>query len=103
MPIVTFKTKNGEKKEHAQVGERLIDVACRLNLDEEGIGKCGGHCLCGTCHVWVKKGAEHFEEADMLEENMLDTVESLKPESRLACQIKVMAAHKHIVLEVPKE
>ena len=52
------------------------------------IGMCGGHASCGTCHVYVaEEWRQKLGEPTGDERDMLDELESSRPESRLACQL----------------
>ncbi|MRF64578.1 2Fe-2S ferredoxin, partial [Staphylococcus epidermidis] len=42
-----------------------------------------------TCHCIVRKGFDSLEEADELEEDMLDKAWGLEAQSRLGCQVVV--------------
>jgi 2Fe-2S ferredoxin len=71
----------------AKSGENLLDIA--LDNDIELNHNCGGNCACSTCHVYVIEGMDNLSEVTEEEEDMLDTAEGLKLESRLACQLLV--------------
>ena len=49
---------------------------------------CGGMALCATCHVEVVEGEAHKEPSDA-ELDMLDTLPTVTPCSRLACQMRI--------------
>ncbi|NDV13895.1 ISC system 2Fe-2S type ferredoxin [Crenobacter caeni] len=61
---------------------------------------CEMSCACTTCHVVVREGAESLNEADELEEDMLDKAWGLEPDSRLSCQAIVDGAD--LVVEIPR-
>lgn len=67
-------------------GWRVMEVIRDWGLDIKA--ECGGACACATCHVYVEGewldvvGAPGDEEEDML-----DSVGDVKPNSRLSCQI----------------
>jgi ferredoxin, 2Fe-2S len=70
----------------------------------EGIvGECGGSCACATCHCYVDDllarvlGAPSQAELDMLD----NAAAERRPNSRLACQIKVTAAMEGAVVQLP--
>lgn len=99
---VTFVVDGEDRTTELEAGESLLKGIYKLELDETwGMGECGGNCACSTCHVYVRQGDEYFNEPSVEEENLLDTVFTAMPESRLACQLKVQTEHEHIVLEVP--
>ena len=61
---------------------------------------CEKSCACTTCHVIVREGFDSLNEADELEEDMLDKAWGLEPESRLSCQAVV--ADDNLIVELPK-
>jgi 2Fe-2S ferredoxin len=65
----------------------LMEVlkACEYEIE----ATCGGMALCATCHVEVTEGMDQLSEKTDAELDMLDTLPSSNPKSRLACQIKV--------------
>lgn len=86
----------------ADGGETLMEV---LRNGDAGVdGTCGGACSCGTCHVYVAEAwmdrlpPKGEDEAAMLEA-LGDFVE-LRPSSRLACQIPMLAEFKGIAVTV---
>ena len=103
MPKLTFIEKDGNRKEvDAPVGLSVMEVAHRFDVDIEGA--CEGSLACATCHVivdpgWYGKLGEPSED----EEDMLDLAFSLKPTSRLGCQIVMTEELDGLVVELPKE
>jgi ferredoxin, 2Fe-2S len=87
MPQVTFIVDGNEKQVQAREGQSLMRAA--VENDIEGvIAECGGEMSCATCHVWLQGDrAGAVPEKSLDEEDMLDVVEHLQPESRLGCQI----------------
>ncbi|MBV1915418.1 MAG: ISC system 2Fe-2S type ferredoxin [Pseudomonadales bacterium] len=79
-------------------GDNLIEVALEQGIDIEHA--CEMSCACTTCHVVVREGFDSLNEADELEEDMLDKAWGLEPESRLSCQIEV--GDEDLVVELPK-
>jgi 2Fe-2S ferredoxin len=63
---------------------------------------CGGSCACTTCHVVVRRGANHLSEATEDEEDMLDKAPGLTPTSRLGCQAVVDDPEAEIEIVVPR-
>ncbi len=73
------------------IGERVLDAAQRVGAPEGS--RCRGVCACSTCHVYVRSGAEslspvHEDERDVIEL----ACEEPRPESRLGCQARAIAA-----------
>ncbi len=82
----------------AEAGMTICDVALKHGVEIEHA--CEKSCACTTCHVIVREGYESLEEADELEDDMLDKAWGLEPESRLSCQAVV--ADVDLVVEIPK-
>ena len=82
----------------AEKGETVCDVALRSDIGIEHA--CEKSCACTTCHVWVREGYDSLNEADELEDDMLDKAWGLDPDSRLSCQAEV--GDEDLVVEIPK-
>jgi 2Fe-2S ferredoxin len=66
-------------------------------------GDCGGNCACATCHVYV--GADWLERTGGrtdVEKDMLNCVQDLRSNSRLACQITLTDALDGLVVSLPE-
>lgn len=102
MPKVTYRLNDGtEQTLEAREGESLMEIAMASDL--EGIlGRCGGECNCGTCHVIVDDAwAGKLTPPGPQEEMMLDgTPADRQANSRLSCQIKLSADLDGIVVTV---
>lgn len=61
---------------------------------------CEKSCACTTCHVIVREGFDSLNEADELEEDMLDKAWGLEPCSRLSCQ--ALVGDQPLVIAIPK-
>lgn len=90
--IVTFEVLDGSGR------RRLIEAPDDMNLSLMEVLKasaypveavCGGMALCATCYVEVLEGMERLGEPTTAELDMLDTLPSSGPRSRLACQIRI--------------
>src|SRR5437588_656986 len=66
-------------KDHGKP-ESILDIALNhgVFLDHA----CGGNCACTTCHVWVRKGAEHLTDLDDDEADRLDMPADLQRRSQ---------------------
>jgi 2Fe-2S ferredoxin len=102
MPKVTFVEPDGTRRPvDASLGESAMQAATR-NAVNGIIGECGGSCICATCHCYVDEawsrsvGPPGDIEADVLEFEAA----SVRPESRLACQITITNALEGLVLKV---
>ncbi|GAA0694052.1 ISC system 2Fe-2S type ferredoxin [Marinobacterium maritimum] len=82
----------------AQPGVSICDVALANGIEIEHA--CEKSCACTTCHVIVREGFDSLNEADELEDDMLDKAWGLEPESRLSCQALVDS--EDLVVEIPK-
>ncbi len=82
----------------ANSGESICDVLLANHIDIDHA--CDQACACTTCHVIVREGLESLNEAEELEEDMLDKAWGLEPTSRLSCQARMPASD--LVLELPK-
>lgn len=71
-----------------------------LDNDIEIEHACEKSCACTTCHVVIREGFETLEDADEVEEDLLDKAWGLEPTSRLSCQALVGATP--LVVEIPK-
>jgi 2Fe-2S ferredoxin len=82
----------------AEPGTTILDAALEHGIELEHA--CEKSCACTTCHVIVREGFESIDEADEVEEDMLDKAWGLEPESRLGCQAAV--TDEDLVVEIPK-
>jgi ferredoxin, 2Fe-2S len=102
MPNIVFIEPEGTRREiAAEAGESAMEAA-RRNAVDNILAECGGSCICATCHVYVAPECEHLlAPPEAIERDTLDfTAEDARPESRLACQIKLTPAHEGLVLQV---
>ena len=85
--------------DHGEPGS-LLDVSMKFGLGLDHA--CGGVCACSTCHVHVKKGAEHLSAIadDSRELDLLDQAPGNSLESRLGCQ-SVLKGTGDVVVEIP--
>ncbi|MBF8781857.1 ISC system 2Fe-2S type ferredoxin [Pseudomonas fulva] len=79
-------------------GTNILELAHEHHIEMESA--CGGVCACTTCHCIIRKGFDSIEEADELEEDMLDKAWGLEAQSRLACQ--VLVGDQDLTIEIPK-
>ncbi|MBA4503496.1 ISC system 2Fe-2S type ferredoxin [Marinobacterium marinum] len=82
----------------AQAGVSICDLALANGIEIEHA--CEKSCACTTCHVIVREGYDSLNEADELEDDMLDKAWGLEPESRLSCQ--ALVDDQDLVVEIPK-
>jgi 2Fe-2S ferredoxin len=79
-------------------GVTVCDAALANGVEIEHA--CEKSCACTTCHVIVREGFYSLDDADELEEDMLDKAWGLEPESRLSCQ--ALVGDEDLVVEIPK-
>lgn len=104
MPTVHVTTREGEQRiVQATSGRSLME-----NLRDGGIDEilalCGGNCSCATCHVHV--AAEWLERLSPMgadEDDLLESSDDRRSDSRLSCQIQVTDALDGLAVTVAKE
>ena len=76
-------------REHRVTAKTGVSVMETLRELDYGVAAiCGGMCSCATCHVWVD--AEWLAQLPVQqgdEKEILCELSSVKPESRLSCQL----------------
>jgi len=82
----------------AEPGITVCDAALANGIEIEHA--CEKSCACTTCHVIVREGYDSLNEAEEIEEDMLDKAWGLEPESRLSCQAVI--GDQDLVIEIPK-
>jgi ferredoxin, 2Fe-2S len=82
----------------AAAGTTICDALLANEIDIEHA--CEKSCACTTCHVVIREGFASLNEADELEEDMLDKAWGLEPNSRLSCQ--ALVTETPLVVEIPK-
>lgn len=75
----------------------LLSVLIHKDLDV--LKECGGRGMCATCHIYVRTGMEALSPINRREQRTLEVITSCKPNSRLACQARVIA--NGVVVELP--
>lgn len=82
------------------MGLNLMEI-CKAS-DLPVMGTCGGMALCSSCHIYIL--SDHtLPEKTEAEENMLDQTFSVKPTSRLGCQLKISPAMNELVAKLAPE
>ena len=103
MTHITFTTHDGTATTlDVPEGWSLMQAATSNGVDGI-VGECGGSCACATCHCYVDDALAALLPAPGSDESqMLDNVAAeRRPNSRLACQIKVSAAMEGVGVELP--
>jgi 2Fe-2S ferredoxin len=104
MVKITYVQPDGSKQTvDGEVGLTVMETAKKHNI--AGIeAECGGACACATCHVYIDPAwREKTGKASGMEEDMLDFAFDVRDESRLSCQIKVIAELDGLVVKVPEK
>lgn len=100
---MVFIEADGSRKEvEAPIGDTILEIAHRNNIDIEGA--CEGVMACSTCHIIVEPewhGKLPAPEED--EEDMLDLAFGLTRTSRLGCQITITEALDGLTVRLPDE
>jgi ferredoxin len=80
-----------------QTNGNLLSVL--LNKDLDVLKECGGRGMCATCHIYVQEGVDSLTPINRREQRTLEVITSCKPNSRLACQARVIG--EGVVVELP--
>jgi 2Fe-2S ferredoxin len=99
--LVFIEPSGARRTVLAEEGQSLMRAARAAGV-EGIIGECGGCLTCGTCHVYVddaQLAGLHPPDAD--EQEMIATLLSACPNSRLTCQLRVSSRCAGLVLTVP--
>jgi ferredoxin len=80
-----------------ETNDNLLSILINKNLDV--LKECGGRGLCATCHVYVKSGMNGLSAVNRREQRTLEVITTCKPNSRLACQARVL--NNGVVVELP--
>ncbi len=70
-----------------------------INKDLDVLKECGGRGMCATCHVYVKEGMDSLSPVNRREQRTLEVITTCKPNSRLACQARVL--RDGVIVELP--
>ncbi len=70
-----------------------------LQEDLHVLKECGGRGMCATCHVYIKEGMDSLSAISRREQRTLEVITTAKPNSRLACQSRVLG--EGVVVELP--
>ena len=103
MPSLYFIQANGGQYDaEAAVGQTLLQAAEESGIDGF-LAECGGSGTCGTCHCYIDPAQSGWLPApEPAELEMLDFVaDERRPNSRLACQIKVTAQLEGLKVQIP--
>ena len=93
-------------KEHRIAAD--VELSLMENLRTAGgldiAAICGGSCSCGTCHIYVDPAwLPKLKPQEPDEAEILDFAKEVQPNSRLACQIRNVAALDGIKVRLAPE
>jgi 2Fe-2S ferredoxin len=104
MPNITFIDSDGRGQPiEATTGESAMQAATRNDIN--GIlAECGGNAMCATCHVYVDEDwLARLPAMGDDEDALLDgTAAERRANSRLSCQIILVADLDGLVLNLPE-
>jgi ferredoxin len=80
-----------------ETNSNLLSVLLQKDLDV--LKECGGRGMCATCHIYIKEGEEAVSPMNRREQRTLEVITSCKPNSRLACQARILG--QGVVVELP--
>ena len=85
-----------------QAGLKLMEVLRELDYGVEAV--CGGMCSCATCHVYVDTGwIDRLTPREDEEDDLLDSLEGRRTNSRLSCQIELSDEHDSLAVTIAPE
>ena len=93
--------RDGEEHEvECKPGLKIMETLRELDYGVAAI--CGGMCSCATCHVYVEGGwFDRLPPMSELEQEMVALACDPKPNSRLACQIKIDDGLEGLIVWTP--
>lgn len=96
MPVVKFRADL--EPVVLQPEQRLLDALLARKVGVKML--CGGRGLCATCHVYVTRNGHQLSPQTEREKKTLNLIKSLQPNSRLACQSRVLG--DEVEIELPQ-
>ncbi len=102
MKILLTDREGGTHDVDGETGMKLMEAIRDIDNSVEAI--CGGLCSCATCHVYVDDAwLAKLRPIDDDEEELLDSLEGRRDNSRLSCQIELVAELDGIAVTVGPE
>ncbi len=104
MPTLNVTLREGTARAlPATVGLSVMENIRDAGIDEL-LALCGGCCSCATCHVYVDEAWVERTGTPGLDENdLLDSSDHRKANSRLSCQIAFTAAMDGLPVTIAPE
>jgi len=104
MPQLNILTRDGtERAVEGRVGWSVMENV-RDNGFDELLALCGGCCSCATCHVHVdEEWLAALPPMGPDEDDLLDSSDHRRPNSRLSCQIPYSEALDGLRVQIAPE
>jgi ferredoxin, 2Fe-2S len=84
-------------------GTTLRDGAVNAMVDGI-VGMCGGTMSCATCHCYIDEGwFGKLTPMSPQERDILELAIDVRPNSRLACQVRIEPVLNGLLVSVPEE
>jgi len=104
MSQLTVVERDGTRKDFEATDGHSVMEAIRDEGVDELLALCGGCCSCATCHVYVDEAfADKLPAMSADENDLLDSSEHRKPNSRLSCQLPISAELKGLIVTIAPE
>ncbi|WP_206243613.1 2Fe-2S iron-sulfur cluster-binding protein [Novosphingobium terrae] len=101
MVSVTIIDRAGrEETVEAAPGLSVMETIRQAGFDELE-AMCGGSCSCATCHVYAQ--GEGLVPLSADEDDLLDSSDHRRADSRLSCQIRLSAALEGLRVTIAPE
>ena len=102
MKILLTDREGGTHDVDGEAGMKLMEAIRDVENSVEAI--CGGLCSCATCHVYVDPAwFAKLRPVEDDEEDLLDSLEGRRDNSRLSCQIELVPELDGIAVTVGPE
>lgn len=93
--------RNGDRKDIEVPEDMNLSLMEVLRAFDYSIqATCGGMALCATCHVEVLINSISLPQLSDAESYMLDSLPDSMPESRLACQLRIIPEMEGMVFKI---
>ncbi|HEX7873959.1 MAG TPA: 2Fe-2S iron-sulfur cluster-binding protein [Sphingobium sp.] len=104
MAQLNIVSQSGDAKSvEAKEGLTVMEII-RDNGFDELLALCGGCCSCATCHIYVDDSfADKLPAISEDENDLLDTSDHRKENSRLSCQVPMTAALDGLTVTIAPE
>jgi len=101
--LVLIDREHTERRIEATPGLSVMEIIRDAGVDEL-LALCGGCCSCATCHVFVDPSfADALPPMGDDEDDLLDSSDHRRAESRLSCQIPFSDALDGLKVEIAPE